>query len=49
MHEFEAVVAHVTAYLERVTQLNARYRAGDVHVHLPEALRDSTRPLEELV
>ena len=49
MQALDAVVDHVTAYLERVTQLNARYRAGDVHVHLPEALRDSTRPLEELV
>src|SRR6266850_519209 len=49
MQALDAVVDHVTAYLERVTQLNARYRAGDVHVHLPEALLDSTRPLEELV
>jgi 4-aminobutyrate aminotransferase-like enzyme len=49
MHAFDAAVAHVTAYLERVTHLNARYRAGDIHAHVPEALRDSTRPLEELV
>src|SRR6202171_747985 len=49
MHAFDVGVAHVTAYLERVTHLNARYRAGDIHAHLPEALRDSTRPLEELV
>jgi 4-aminobutyrate aminotransferase-like enzyme len=49
MHAFDAAVAHVTDYLERVTRLNARYHAGDIHAHLPDALRDSTRPLEELV
>jgi 4-aminobutyrate aminotransferase-like enzyme len=49
MHAFDAAVAHATAYLERVTRLNARYHAGDIHAHLPEALRDSTRPLEELI
>ena len=32
-----------------VAQLNARYRAGEVHAYVPEALRDSERPLEELV
>jgi 4-aminobutyrate aminotransferase-like enzyme len=49
MPAFDAAVAHVTAYLERVTHLNARYHAGEIHAHLPEALRDSTHPLEELV
>jgi len=32
-----------------VAQLNARYRAGEVHAYVPEALRDSERPLEKLV
>lgn len=46
---FDAAVSHVAAYLERVTDLNARYRAGDVHAHVPDALRDNLTPLEELV
>jgi 4-aminobutyrate aminotransferase-like enzyme len=36
-------------YLEKVEQLNAQYRAGQIHVHLPEALNDGARTLEELV
>ena len=36
-------------YLERVVELNARYRAGGVRVSVPPALHDSERPLEELV
>ncbi len=38
-----------SAFLERTTVLNARYRAGDVHVHVPESLHDSQRPLDLLV
>jgi 4-aminobutyrate aminotransferase-like enzyme len=49
MDAFDAAVADVTAYLERVTRLNTRYRAGDIQARLPEGLRDSTRPLEELI
>jgi 4-aminobutyrate aminotransferase-like enzyme len=32
-----------------VAQLNARYRAGEVHAYVPDALRDSEQTLEELV
>jgi L-lysine 6-transaminase len=32
-----------------VAQLNARYRSGEMHAYVPEALRDSERTLEELV
>jgi 4-aminobutyrate aminotransferase-like enzyme len=39
----------IREFLDRVTDLNARYRAGQVHVHVPEALQDGERPLEELV
>jgi 4-aminobutyrate aminotransferase-like enzyme len=35
-------------YLERVADLNRRYRAGDVHVYVPDALRDGDRPIDEL-
>ncbi len=37
------------AFLERVGQLNARYRAGDIHAHVPERLRDGDESLESLV
>ena len=42
-------VERVAAYLERVTELNARYRAGGVHVSVPDALHDNERSIEELV
>jgi L-lysine 6-transaminase len=45
----DAAVSGVTEYLERVAQLNARYRAGEMRAHVPEALLDGERPLEELV
>ena len=37
------------AFLERVEQLNARYRAGEIRTHVPERLRDGDEPLESLV
>jgi L-lysine 6-transaminase len=46
---FEGQVAHLTTFLERVVHLNAQYRAGGLQTYVPEALRDSQRPLEELV
>src|SRR5262249_20980980 len=49
MNTFDIAVSSVTGFLERVTQLNARYRSGDMHVYVPEALHDSERTLEELV
>ncbi|MEP7310107.1 MAG: aspartate aminotransferase family protein [Acidobacteriota bacterium] len=45
----ERSAAHVQTFLERVTQLNAQYRAGLMHVSVPDALRDSARSLEGLV
>jgi 4-aminobutyrate aminotransferase-like enzyme len=45
----ESAVSHVAELLDRVTQLNARYRAGRMHASVPEALRDSARSLEGLV
>jgi L-lysine 6-transaminase len=41
--------ATIREFLDRVTDLNVRYRAGQVHVHVPEGLQDGERPLEELV
>jgi 4-aminobutyrate aminotransferase-like enzyme len=39
----------VEEFLERVERLNARYRAGDMRVHVPEAFRESDRALDDLV
>jgi 4-aminobutyrate aminotransferase-like enzyme len=45
----DLVAAPAAEFLERVSRLNAQYRAGEVHVHLPEGLQDRDRPLEELI
>ena len=37
------------AFLERVTQLNARYRAGEIRARVPDGLRDGEQSLETLV
>src|SRR5215472_15649677 len=42
-------VAPVAEFLERVAELNARYRAGKIRVSVPEALLDGERTLEALV
>src|SRR5215831_11361450 len=49
MKTFDIAVSSVTGFLERVTQLNARYRSGEMRVYVPEGLHDSERTLEELV
>src|SRR5204863_1981763 len=36
-------------YLRRVDSLEARYREGGVHVHVPETLHRSEAPLEDLI
>ena len=45
----ETTVSRVADFLARVERLNARYRAGEMRVHVPEALQDGERSLEELV
>ena len=45
----DPAVSRAAEFLDRVTQLNARYRAGEMRVHVPEALHDGERPLEDLV
>jgi 4-aminobutyrate aminotransferase-like enzyme len=37
------------SYVEGVEQLQARYRAGDVRAHVPSALQEIDRPLDDLV
>ena len=49
MNTFDAAVSRVVESLKQVAQLNARYRAGEVHAYVPEALRDSQRSIEKLV
>ncbi len=46
---FDEEVSQVTNLLERVTHLNARYRAGELHTCVPEGLHDSERRLDELI
>ena len=36
-------------FVSRAAELNGEYRGGRVHVHVPEALLDAARPLDELV
>ena len=49
MNTFDAAVSRAVESLEHVEQLNARYRAGQVHAHVPEALGDGERSLDALV
>jgi len=49
VNTFDAAISKAAKSLEYVAQLNARYRAGEVHAYVPEALRDGERALEELV
>jgi 4-aminobutyrate aminotransferase-like enzyme len=49
MNTFDIAVSSATGFLERVAQLNARYRSGEMRVYVPEGLHDSERTLEELV
>ncbi|HEX7488274.1 MAG TPA: hypothetical protein VF341_05170, partial [Anaeromyxobacteraceae bacterium] len=44
-----AALAATAHYLERVASLQARYRAGEIHVHLPAGFSDSARPLSDAV
>jgi 4-aminobutyrate aminotransferase-like enzyme len=49
METLDPATSTVEEFLERVGRLNARYRAGELRVHLPETLRESDRTLEDLV
>src|SRR2546425_2789076 len=49
MNTFDTAISRAAQSLEQVAQLNARYRAGEVHAYVPEALWDSQRSLEKLV
>jgi 4-aminobutyrate aminotransferase-like enzyme len=46
---FDGSLERVHAYLGRVTRLNALYRAGDIHAHVPAALHEDSGTLDDLV
>src|SRR5215471_9737332 len=39
----------VTSFLEAVALLGERYRRGDIHVHVPDGLKDANQPIDDLV
>src|SRR5437867_2634964 len=49
METLAPATSTVEEFLERVGQLNTRYRSGEMRVHVPDALRESDRTLEDLV
>ena len=49
MDASETGLLRASEFLERVAQLNARYRAGEMRAYVPEALCDGERSLESLV
>src|SRR6476646_2330178 len=46
---FDPPASHVQAFMDHATRLDARYRAGEIHAHVPDALIDRDRPLDALV
>src|SRR3954470_12176492 len=49
MDPHDPAVARTAEFLEHATSLHAQYRAGQIHVHVPEGLSDGARALEDLV
>jgi 4-aminobutyrate aminotransferase-like enzyme len=49
MDPLDPAVARTAEFLEHATSLHAQYRAGQIHVHVPEGLSDGGRALEDLV
>ena len=43
METLDPATSTVEEFLERTGRLNARYRAGDMRVHVPDGLRESDR------
>jgi 4-aminobutyrate aminotransferase-like enzyme len=39
----------LTKYLERTALLHQRYRAGQIHVHIPDGLKEANRPVDDLI
>jgi 4-aminobutyrate aminotransferase-like enzyme len=47
--DFAAAIERAQEYLRRVGDLQARYRAGGIHVHVPSALLDHDAPIDDVV
>ncbi len=47
--DFGDSLKRVHAYLDRLSRLNALYRAGDIHAHVPDALHEDGGTLDEVV
>ena len=45
----ESSLAQVRDSLARLKELNTQYRAGEIHVYVPDGLQDNSLPLEQLV
>src|SRR5438067_7885770 len=46
---FDPPASHVQTFMEHAARLDARYRRGEIHAHVPAALNDRDRPLDALV
>jgi len=46
---FDPPASHVQTFMEHAARLDARYRGGEIHAHVPAALNDRDRPLDALV
>jgi len=49
MEDLEAPLRAAAAHAARAAELHALYRAGQIHVHVPDALQEVDRPLEDLI
>ena len=47
--DLEEALGESARFLKRAAQLEARYRAGEVHAHVPAGFEDADRPLADLV
>src|SRR5690349_22569287 len=45
----DPAVSRVTDYFDHAARLNARYRSGEIRIHVPDVLGDAGQPLDKLV
>jgi 4-aminobutyrate aminotransferase-like enzyme/ribosomal protein S18 acetylase RimI-like enzyme len=49
MNRFPEALSETARFLDRVASLDARYRAGELQVHLPHGFLDSDREFQDLI
>src|SRR5262245_42835483 len=49
MEVMQSRLARASEFVERLSQLDADYRAGRITIHVPPALRNYQRPLESAI